>query len=72
MSSKEKYEKIIKIYKHSVVKHPKGFHTHHIYPKSIWSDAKAAAEYMQCKVQSLYNAMHFGKLLRGCKLERMT
>ena len=40
MSSKEKYEKIIKIYKHSIIKHPKGFHTHHIYPKSIWPDAK--------------------------------
>ena len=37
-----------------------------------FESAKDAAEYMQCKVQSLYNAMHFGKLLRGCKLERMT
>lgn len=44
MSSKEKYEKIIKIYKHSVDKHPKGFHTHHIYPKSIWPDAKDEPE----------------------------
>lgn len=44
MSSKEKYEKIIKIYKHSLVKHPKGFHTHHIYPKSIWPDAKDEPE----------------------------
>ena len=40
MSSKEKYEKIIKIYKRSIVKNPEGFHTHHIYPKSIWPDAK--------------------------------
>ena len=44
MSSKEKYEKIIKLYKHSLVKHPKGFHTHHIYPKSIWPDAKDEPE----------------------------
>ena len=44
MSSKEKYEKIIKLYKHSIVKHPKGFHTHHIYPKSIWPDAKDEPE----------------------------
>ena len=44
MSSKEKYEKIIKIYKHSIIKHPKGFHTHHIYPKSIWPDAKDEPE----------------------------
>lgn len=44
MSSKEKYEKIIKIYKHSLVKNPKGFHTHHIYPKSIWPDAKDEPE----------------------------
>ena len=44
MSSKEKYEKIIKIYKRSLVKHPKGFHTHHIYPKSIWPDAKDEPE----------------------------
>ena len=44
MSSKEKYEKIIKIYKHSIVKHPRGFHTHHIYPKSIWPDAKNEKE----------------------------
>ena len=40
MSSKEKYEKIIKLYKQSIIKYPKGFHTHHIYPKSIWPDAK--------------------------------
>ena len=44
MSSKEKYEKIIKLYKHSLVKNPKGFHTHHIYPKSIWPDAKDEPE----------------------------
>ena len=44
MSSKEKYEKIIKLYKHSIVKNPKGFHTHHIYPKSIWPDAKDEPE----------------------------
>ena len=44
MSSKEKYEKIIRIYKHSIVKQPKGFHTHHIYPKSIWPDAKDESE----------------------------
>lgn len=44
MSSKEKYEKIIKIYKHSLVKYPEGFHTHHIYPKSIWPDAKDEPE----------------------------
>ena len=44
MSSKEKYEKIIKLYKHSLVKKPKGFHTHHIYPKSIWPDAKDEPE----------------------------
>ena len=44
MSSKEKYEKIIKLYKHSIVKHTKGFHTHHIYPKSIWPDAKDEPE----------------------------
>ena len=44
MSSKEKYEKIIKLYKHSIVKYPKGFHTHHIYPKSIWPDAKDEPE----------------------------
>lgn len=44
MSSKEKYEKIIKLYKHSLVKHPRGFHTHHIYPKSIWPDAKCEPE----------------------------
>ena len=44
MSSKEKYEKIIKLYKHSVVKNPSGFHTHHIYPKSIWPDAKDEPE----------------------------
>lgn len=44
MSSKEKYEKIIKLYKHSIVKNPSGFHTHHIYPKSIWPDAKDEPE----------------------------
>ena len=44
MSSKEKYEKIIKLYKHSRVKRPIGFHTHHIYPKSIWPDAKNEPE----------------------------
>ena len=44
MSSKEKYEKIIKLYKHSLVEKPKGFHTHHIYPKSIWPDAKDEPE----------------------------
>ena len=44
MSSKEKYEKIIKLYKHSIVEKPKGFHTHHIYPKSIWPDAKDEPE----------------------------
>ena len=44
MSSKEKYEKIIKLYKHSIVKRPIGFHTHHIYPKSIWPDAKNEPE----------------------------
>ena len=44
MSSKEKYEKIIKLYKHSIVKRPRGFHTHHIYPKSIWPDAKNEPE----------------------------
>ena len=44
MSSKEKYEKIIKLYKHSIVKYPEGFHTHHIYPKSIWPDAKDEPE----------------------------
>ena len=44
MSSKEKYEKIIKLYKHSIVKNPLGFHTHHIYPKSIWPDAKDEPE----------------------------
>ena len=44
MSSKEKYEKIIKLYKQSIVKHPRGFHTHHIYPKSIWPDAKDEPE----------------------------
>lgn len=44
MSSKEKYEKIIKIYKQSIIKHPRGFHTHHIYPKSIWPDAKDELE----------------------------
>ena len=44
MSSKEKYEKIIKLYKNSIIKHPKGFHTHHIYPKSIWPDAKDEPE----------------------------
>ena len=44
MSSKEKYEKIIKLYKHSLVKYPEGFHTHHIYPKSIWPDAKDEPE----------------------------
>lgn len=44
MSSKEKYEKIIKLYKQSIIKHPRGFHTHHIYPKSIWPDAKDEPE----------------------------
>ena len=44
MSSKEKYEKIIKIYKRSLDKYPLGFHTHHIYPKSIWPDAKDEPE----------------------------
>ena len=44
MSSKEKYEKIIKLYKQSIIKYPKGFHTHHIYPKSIWPDAKDEPE----------------------------
>lgn len=44
MSSKEKYEKIIKLYKRSMVKSPRGFHTHHIYPKSIWPDAKDEPE----------------------------
>ena len=44
MSSKEKYEKIIKLYKQSIVKYPEGFHTHHIYPKSIWPDAKDEPE----------------------------
>ena len=44
MSSKEKYEKIIKIYKQSIIKRPRGFHTHHIYPKSIWPDAKDEPE----------------------------
>lgn len=44
MSSKEKYEKIIKLYKHSIVKRPIGFHTHHIYPKSIWPDAEYEPE----------------------------
>ena len=44
MSSKEKYEKIIKLYKHSIIKHPSGFHTHHIYPKSIWPDVKDEPE----------------------------
>lgn len=40
MTSKEKYEKLIKIYKKSTIKNPHGFHTHHIYPKSIWPEAK--------------------------------
>ena len=44
MSSKEKYEKIIKLYKQSIIKHPSGFHTHHIYPKSIWPDANDEPE----------------------------
>ena len=44
MSNKEKYEKIIKLYKRSIVKNPSGFHTHHIYPKSIWPDAKDEPE----------------------------
>ena len=44
MSSKEKYEKIIKLYKHSIIKHPSEFHTHHIYPKSIWPDVKDEPE----------------------------
>ena len=46
MSSKEKYEKIIKLYKRSLVKNPEGFHTHHIYPKSIWPDAKDEPKYL--------------------------
>ena len=37
-----------------------------------FESVKAAAEYMQCKVQSLYNAMYLNILLRGCKLERIT
>ena len=36
-----------------------------------FESAKAAAAYMDCNVQSLYNAMHFNRLLRGCKLERI-
>lgn len=40
MTSKEKYEKLINTYKKSTEKDPFGFHTHHIYPKSIWPEAK--------------------------------
>ena len=36
-----------------------------------FDSTKEAAEYMQCNVQSLYNAMHLNILLRGCKLERI-
>lgn len=40
MTSKEKYEKLINTYKKCVIKTPSCFHTHHIYPKSIWPEAK--------------------------------
>lgn len=40
MTSKEKYEKIISTYRKSIIKQPFGFHTHHIYPKSIWPELK--------------------------------
>ena len=46
MTSKEKYEKIISTYRKSVVKYPSGFHTHHIYPKSIWPELKDNPENM--------------------------
>lgn len=35
-----------------------------------FDSTKEAAEYMQCNVQSLYNAICYKKLLRGCKIER--
>lgn len=36
-----------------------------------FNSTKEAAEYMQCNVQSLYNALFSNKLLRGCKIERI-
>ena len=36
-----------------------------------FDSTKEAAEYMQCNVQSLYNAIYSKKLLRGCKIERI-
>ena len=36
-----------------------------------FDSTKEAGEYMQCNVQSLYNAIYSKKLLRGCKIERI-
>ena len=36
-----------------------------------FDSTKEAAEYMQCNVQSLYNAIYSNKLLRNCKIERI-
>lgn len=37
----------------------------------VFDSTKEAAEYMQCKAQSLYNAIYANRLLRGCKIERI-
>ena len=37
----------------------------------VFDSTKEAAKYMECNVQSLYNAMHANRKLRGCKIERI-